>query len=117
MHRFVTCDLSFHTLLIRMAANARIMKVLNETRLLMRIFAIHRQGHTIELLERIHRYHAAVLNAVETRDADAATKALSEHIRASQRERLEDFDHWEREASLRESLPGFLDVRGAAGSQ
>lgn len=117
MHRFVTCDLSFHTLLIRMAANARILKVLNETRLLMRIFAIHRQGHSVQLLERIHGYHAAVLNAVEKRDADAAAKALSEHIRASHWERLEDFDHWEREASLRESLPSFLDVRPVAESQ
>lgn len=117
MNRFVTCDLSFHTLLIRMAANARILKVLNETRLLMRIFAIHRQGHNVELLEHIHAYHSMVLDAVEKRDADCAAKALSEHIRASQRERLEDFDHWQREASLRESLPAFLDVRGAAGSQ
>jgi len=110
MHRFVTCDLSFHTLLIRMAGNARITKLLNETRLLMRIFAIHRHGHTVALLERIHRYHSSVLKAVAKKDAEAAAKALSEHIKTSQRERLEDFDHWEREATLRESLPGFLDV-------
>src|SRR5579884_1684081 len=113
MHRFVTCDLSFHTLLIRMAANARITKVLNETRLLIRIFAMHRQGHTADLLERIHRYHSAVLRAVSRKDAEAAAKALSEHIKASQRERLEDFDHWEREASLRETLPLFFDGHGA----
>jgi len=110
MHRFVTADLSFHTLLIRMAGNARITKLLNETRLLMRIFSIHRHGHTSALLERIHRYHSSVLKALARKDPDAAAKALSEHIKASQRERLEDFDHWEREASLRDSLPGFLDV-------
>ena len=117
MHRFVTCDLSFHTLLIRMAANARITKVLNETRLLMRIFAIHRHGHSAALLERIHRYHSAVLRAVSKRDPEGAAKALSEHIKASQRERLEEFDHWEREASLRESLPVFLDAHRSAGSR
>ncbi len=117
MHRFVTCDLSFHTLLIRMAANARITKVLNETRLLMRIFAIHRHGHSAELLERIHRYHASVIRAVSRRDSEAAAKALSEHIKASQRERLEDFDHWEREASLRESLPAFLDAHTTTESR
>ncbi len=117
MHRFVTCDLSFHTLLIRMAANARITKVLNETRLLIRIFAIHRHGHSVEQLERIHRYHSSVLEAVRKRDPDAAAAALSEHIKASQRERLDEFDHWEREASLRESLPVFLDVHGTAGSR
>ena len=117
MHRFVTCDLSFHTLLIRMAANARITKVLNETRLLMRIFSIHRHGHNAALLEGIHRYHSSVIRAVSRRDPEAAAKALSEHIKTSQRERLEDFDHWEREASLRESLPAFLDTHATTGSR
>ncbi|MGH9611526.1 MAG: GntR family transcriptional regulator, partial [Bryobacteraceae bacterium] len=42
MHRFVIGDLGFHTLLVRVAANGRILKVVNETRLLIRIFAIQR---------------------------------------------------------------------------
>lgn len=110
MHRFVRCDLGFHTLLIRMAANARITKVLAETRLMIRIFAIHRRGHSAAELARIHRYHSSVLKAVVRNDADAARKWLSEHIKASQRERLDQFDDWQREASLREAFPAFFDV-------
>ena len=69
------------------------------------------------LLEGIHRYHSSIIRAVSRRDPEAAAKALSEHIKTSQRERLEDFDHWEREASLRESLPAFLDTHATTGSR
>jgi DNA-binding GntR family transcriptional regulator len=110
MHRFVSCDLAFHTLLMRMAANRRILKVVNETRLLIRIFTMHRDGHKIADLMQIHRFHCDVAQAIEKQDRDRAMHALSEHIQASLRERLEEYDHWEREASLRESEPIFFDV-------
>lgn len=32
-------------------------------------------------------------------------RAISEHIQLSLVERLDDFDHWEIETSLRESIP------------
>ncbi|MGD1101574.1 MAG: GntR family transcriptional regulator, partial [Terriglobia bacterium] len=51
MRRFAAHDLAFHSHLMRLAANARILKVVNETRLLIRIFAIRRHGHTGALLE------------------------------------------------------------------
>ena len=110
MHRFVASDLSFHTLLIRMAANARIMKVLNETRLLIRIFAMRREGHTVADLERIHGSHAAILTALAQRDVDGSMRLISEHINTSRQERLHLYDHWQREVSLRASLPVFLDA-------
>lgn len=110
MHRFVVCDLGFHTLLMRLAANARILKVVNETRLLIRIFAIRRTGHTAADLERIHQQHCDVLQAVSDRDPDRAMRILSEHIQNSQRERLAEHDHWERENSLREHLPVYLPL-------
>jgi DNA-binding GntR family transcriptional regulator len=108
MHRFVVCDLGFHTLLMRVAANARILKVVNETRLLIRIFAIRRTGHNVADLERIYQQHCDVLQAVSERDPDRAMRLLSEHIQNSQRERLAEHDHWERENSLREHLPVYV---------
>jgi DNA-binding GntR family transcriptional regulator len=110
MHRFVSCDLAFHTLLMRIAANRRILKVVNETRLLIRIFTMHRDGHKIADLEQIHRYHCDVVDAITRQDRETAMRVLSEHIQASLRERLEQYDHWEREQSLRESEPVFFDV-------
>lgn len=108
MHRFVAYDLGFHTLLMRLATNPRILKVVNETRLLTRIFAIRRQGHTGSLLEDIHRRHSEVVRAIAEQDPQRAMRAISEHIQVSLRERLDDFDHWEIEASLRETIPATI---------
>jgi DNA-binding GntR family transcriptional regulator len=110
MHRFMSCDLAFHALLMRMAANARILKIVNETRLLIRIFAMRHRGHNAEELELIHRQHSDLVRAVKEQDASRATQILSEHVQNSQRERLEEFDHWEREASLKESVPAFFGM-------
>lgn len=100
MRRFALSDLSFHTLLIRLAANARILKVVNETRLMIRIFGIQRSGHRREELERIYKQHKAILEAVVQQDVEGSRKLLAQHIQASANERLNEFDLWERENQL-----------------
>lgn len=100
MKRFAASDLGFHALLIRMASNARILKVVNDTRLMIRIFGIQRSGHKRDELERIYKHHKAILQAVIDCDVEGARKLLAEHIQASGRERLEEFDLWERENHL-----------------
>ena len=93
-----------------MAENARILKLVNETRLLIRIFAIHRQGHDAAMLARIHAQHSEMIRAVSERNPKAAMEILSTHIQKSLQERLEDFDRWEHESSMRDTLPVFFDV-------
>jgi DNA-binding GntR family transcriptional regulator len=110
MERFIACDLGFHALLMSMTNNSRLQKIINDTRLLISIFAIHRGGHDAPTLKGIHDYHQMILDAVVRQDSAAAMKALAEHIQASQRERLEDFDAWRRESSLRNSMPVFFDI-------
>ena len=108
MKRFSVADLGFHAMLIRLAANARILKVVNDTRLMMRVFAIQRSGHRKDELDRIHKHHRAILDAVLNRDPEGARQLLAEHIQASANERLEEFDRWERDnhlASLEASAP------------
>jgi len=100
MRRFAVSDLGFHTLLLRLAANERLLKVVNETRLMIRIFGIQRSGHRREELERIHRHHKEILQAVTDGEPEAARSLLSQHIQASAQERLEEFDLWEREQHL-----------------
>jgi DNA-binding GntR family transcriptional regulator len=101
MERFIACDLGFHALLISMADNSRLHKIVNETRLLIRIFRIYRQGHDRDSLESIERYHQKILDAVVKQRPEVAMAALGEHIRASQRERLIEYDRSKREDSLR----------------
>ena len=109
MNRFLASDFAFHSLLMSMAHNSRIQKVLNEMRLLIRIFSIQRRGHTPNLLETIHRHHQQILDSIVNQDAERARQLLAEHIRTSLQERLDEFDHWRRERSFRESMPSFLE--------
>ncbi|MEO6983414.1 MAG: GntR family transcriptional regulator [Edaphobacter sp.] len=100
MRRFSLADRGFHALLIRMAANGRILKVVNDTRLMIRIFGIQKNGHKLDELERIHKIHNEIFQAVIERNSERAQALLADHIQASVRERLEEFDHWEREVAL-----------------
>ncbi len=113
MTRFIACDLGFHALLMSMANNSRLQKVVNDTRLLIRIFAIGREGHDSAALRSIQRYHQQILDAVAKRRPDAAMTAIAEHIQASRGERLNEFDLWKRENLLRQNVATF-DVRKAA---
>jgi DNA-binding GntR family transcriptional regulator len=116
MHRFIASDLAFHTLLMHLAANARMLKVVNETRLLIRIFAMRHRGHKKAELERIHRQHRELVSAVVGNDAERASRVIMDHLQASRQERLDAYDQWERESSLRELLPSFYDMHAPTGS-
>jgi DNA-binding GntR family transcriptional regulator len=108
MHRFLACDLGFHALLMSLAFNSRMQKSMNETRLLISIFAIRRRGHGKETLANIQKYHQNILNAIVRQDKESAMRELAEHIQESQRERINEYDQWRRETSMRQSLPAFL---------
>ena len=110
MERFIHCDLGFHALLMSMTNNSRLQKIINDTRLLISIFAIHRGGHDVAALKSIRSYHQRILDAVATQDSVTAMSALAEHIQESQRERLNEYDQWRRESSLRHSMPVFFDI-------
>lgn len=110
MHRFVASDLSFHNMLMRMAVNGRMLKVVNETRLLIRIFAIRRPGYDAATLGRIHQQHDAIIQAVTGHNLELATQLLNGHIRTSLEESLDAYDLWEQETSLRNNIPTFFEL-------
>jgi DNA-binding GntR family transcriptional regulator len=109
-NRLLAADLSFHALLIGLSQNVRINKVVNDTRLLLRIFTIRRESHDAPALGRIYRQHQEIVDAIERGDEVATRRILSEHIQGSERERLEEYDQHLREASMRKSLPAFLEM-------
>jgi DNA-binding GntR family transcriptional regulator len=110
MHRFIAVDFSFHALLIGLSHNARIHKVVSETRLLMRLFLIRRKGHNVADLERIYQQHTELMEFIERKDVAATARVLSLHLQESQRERLEEFDQHKREASMKSNIPAFLEI-------
>ncbi|MEO6803778.1 MAG: GntR family transcriptional regulator [Granulicella sp.] len=105
MTRFIAADLGFHALLVSLAHNSRLQKIISETRLLISVFSIKRRGHDAKTLKSIAKYHQTILDAVRSQDAEAARAALIEHLQASQKELLIEYDESRREASLRLHLP------------
>jgi DNA-binding GntR family transcriptional regulator len=101
MERFIACDLAFHELLVGMANNSRLQKVVADTRLLISIFAISRGGHDRAALKGIQEFHQEILDAVVARNVRAAVTAVASHIEASRRERLADYDRGKRSSMLR----------------
>jgi DNA-binding GntR family transcriptional regulator len=110
MRRFIAADFSFHALLIGLSRNARIHKVVNETRVLMRVFLMRQRGHTVADLERIHQQHKDLLAAIQARDEGGTVRILTLHLQESQRERLEEFDQQKRENSMKNSIPAFMEM-------
>jgi DNA-binding GntR family transcriptional regulator len=110
-HRLNALDFNFHALLIGLSQNARIHKAVSETRLLMRVFLMRRRGHNAVDLERIYQQHKELTDSISRQDIAATVRTISKHLQDSQRERLEEFDQYKREASMTNSLPpAFLEM-------
>ncbi len=103
MQRFIAADRGFHTLLMAFSFNPRIRKIVDETRLLIRIFAMRRLGYGAEKLRKIHGQHAAIIDAIVSKDPELAMHRLAEHIRISLQERLDEFDRNRRASSIKRS--------------
>ncbi|MBS1858096.1 MAG: GntR family transcriptional regulator [Acidobacteria bacterium] len=101
MERFLALDLQFHAWLLRAAGNRRILKVVYDARLFIRIFTMPHEGHTVEELHRIYDDHRGILAACLAADAARAVQLCQAHIQRSARERLEKFDRWERVSQIR----------------
>jgi DNA-binding GntR family transcriptional regulator len=101
MAEFSSIDMKFHALLVLSTRNVRMQKIVADTRVLVRIFAMRRNGHELSVLEKIHRQHVAIAQAVVKGHAEDAAALLSEHIQTSLQERLEEFDLWKRESAMR----------------
>ncbi len=109
MNRLEAADLGFHIYVLQIAGNRRSLKLVNDSRSLIRIFAKRRKGHALEDLRRIHQNHCDIIGAIEAGDSDAAAAILSAHIQAGRQERLEQFDQREREAALPQDISAFIE--------
>jgi DNA-binding GntR family transcriptional regulator len=93
LERFLTADMAFHVMLLRASGNHRMMRIVADSRVLLRIFSSHRQEHNLAVLRDTYRFHSQILEAVKSGDPAAATAAMAAHIQASKQQTLEHFDH------------------------
>ena len=108
MRRFEMADISFHTFLMSIAENSVALKFFNKVRYLIRAFAARHAGHNAEALARVHNEHLEMIRALADGNAEKAMRAISQHIQASQQERMEEYAYWEREALVRNQVSDFF---------
>ncbi len=115
MVKFLSIDLQFHLFLLRAAGNRRIVKMVRDARLLIRILAMPHETHDIEQMRRINADHRAILEAVLAGDAARSARLCETHIRRSMQERLDQQDRWERLSQIEmdgDLLGSFLEING-----
>jgi DNA-binding FadR family transcriptional regulator len=77
-------DLGFHALLMSMTGNSRIQKILHDTRLLIRVFSIRRNGPDAPQMQGISQFHLHILDAVAAQEPEKAMAAMAGHIHSDQ---------------------------------
>ncbi len=83
LRRFLDADLAFHQTILAGARNQTLTRTLKNSYVQYRIFLADRGSHDPYRIAVSCDQHAAILEALEKRDAAAATKAMREHIRTS----------------------------------
>ncbi len=92
LKRFLAADMAFHLLIVRTAGNARIMKLVKQTRTISRLFRMRRQRHSLKVVEQAFGFHRRVIDALRVGDSVAAGLAMAEHIQVSRRQTIDELD-------------------------
>jgi DNA-binding GntR family transcriptional regulator len=74
--------------------------ILRKAGVLVQIFSMPRRGHNPAMLDRVIQEHALIVEALEAKQPQEVRKLLAAHIQNSMRERLQEFDVWERKQMM-----------------
>lgn len=96
MARFIQLDRRFHEQIVLLTMNRAMQDILRKAGVLVQVFAMPRRGHDAALLQRVIEEHERILAAFEACNAGEARRLLAQHLQSSMRQRLEEFDTWER---------------------
>jgi DNA-binding GntR family transcriptional regulator len=82
--RFLAIDLEFHTHILEMAGNKRILAMVRDCKILTRIFGHVPVTHDLHLLAWDYRNHWAITRAIAQGQAEFASRLMTRHIRQAQ---------------------------------
>jgi DNA-binding GntR family transcriptional regulator len=99
--RWMVNDAGFHMTLLRAAGNRRAIKTVSDLRVMTHVFGHRSEDRSKVDLERIHKEHQLLIDALRKRDAAAATQVLVQHLRTGCEVALKNYDQWR----LRETEP------------
>lgn len=83
LHEFLDADLAFHKTILLGARNPALARTVEESHIQSRIFFADRGIHDLMRLRLACEQHAAILEALEKRDGQAASEAMRHHIQTS----------------------------------
>lgn len=97
---FIQADLAFHKLIIAAADNRYMSKILEDTRLLVRVFTTTFWQYNAERLDEANRFHQRLLEAMQNRDSESARLATIEAMRVARDNALQAWEQ-QRRGSIR----------------
>jgi DNA-binding GntR family transcriptional regulator len=100
MQKFIQLDRRFHEQIVLLTLNRAMQDILRKAGVLVQIFAMPRRGHDCVMLDRVLVEHKQIVEALQKHQTQEVRRLLGEHIQNSMRERLEEFDWWERNQIL-----------------
>lgn len=103
MQRFIQLDRRFHEQIVLLTLNRAMQDILRKAGVLVQIFAMQRRGHDSVMLDKVIVEHKQIVAALQKHQTQEVRRLLGEHIQSSMRERLEEFDWWER-SQIRSSV-------------
>ncbi len=83
LREFIQADLTFHKVIIAAAGNRYMSKILNDTRLLVRVFTATFWQYDSEKLAEANQFHQRLLEAMQNRDSESARAATIEAMRVA----------------------------------
>ena len=92
LRQYLTADLAFHLLLLRVAGNRYALKLIGDVHVRSAIFGYRSHDRDLHHVARTWLFHARVARAVRQRNGRTAQFWLERHMRASLRGALEAFD-------------------------
>jgi len=89
--RHTALNFEFHGLIVDLSDNRKLIETYHRLRVPIQVAGIHyRSENWIERLAQEQKEHRAIVRALEQRDAEAASRAIGEHIRRGGASLLDD---------------------------
>jgi DNA-binding GntR family transcriptional regulator len=82
--RFLSLDHEFHKMILAAAGNKRMMRMVEDCKMMVRVFGHVPVVHDLPLIEDTAIQHGRILHAIERGDAESAAKQMREHIEFAQ---------------------------------
>lgn len=81
--RFLHVDLDFHLAVLDVAGNPKIMDMVRECKLLMRVFAHVPVEHDLRVMSSTYRQHSSIIRSIRAGDPEVAKDRMTRHIEAA----------------------------------